>query len=66
MTPPFRYNSFLMKAMTLKEITFQDIYNSNIPNVLLMVLCLDVYRYFLKLLYVCLISIKDIYNSKFY
>jgi len=42
MTPPIRYNLFLMKAMTLKEITFQDIYNSNILNVLLMVLCLDV------------------------
>jgi TRAP-type mannitol/chloroaromatic compound transport system permease large subunit len=42
MTPPFGYNLFLMKAMTLKEITFLDIYNSIIPNVLLMVLCFDV------------------------
>ena len=42
MTPPFGYNLFLMKAMTLKEITLRDIYNSIIPNVLLMVLCFDV------------------------
>lgn len=46
MTPPFRYNLFLMKAMTLKEIILQDIYNSIIPFVLMMVFGFIVVRIF--------------------
>ena len=49
MTPPFRYNLFFMKAMTLKEIILHDIYNSIIPFVLMMVFGFIVVRIFPEL-----------------
>lgn len=39
-TPPFGYNLFLMRAMSPKEITLQDIYRSILPFVVIMFGCL--------------------------
>jgi len=45
-TPPFGYNLFLMKAMSPPEITLQDIYNSIIPFVIIMVITLGLIMVF--------------------
>src|SRR3546814_11681654 len=38
MTPPFGYNLFLIRALAPKEVTIFDIYRSNIPFVLVLLI----------------------------